>query len=74
MAMGLLPKTEQEYWNLTLNNRNMRYIEELKRVYSLLEELVLGTDGYEWLGEVATRNRNSTQLFVNLQTHYGGPG
>ena len=32
-----------------------------------------GTDGYEWLGYVAMRNRNGTQLFENLQTQYDGP-
>ena len=35
---------------------------------------MLGTDGYEWLGEVAMRNRNCTQLFGNLQNHYDGSG
>ena len=44
--MALLPQTEQEYWNLTLDKRKMRYIEDLKQVYSILEELMLGTDGY----------------------------
>ena len=34
-AMELLPQTEQEYWNITLDNRNRRYIEEPKRLYSL---------------------------------------
>ena len=34
---------------------------------------MLGTDGYEWLGEVAMSNINSTQLFGNLQIHYDGP-
>ena len=34
---------------------------------------MLGTDVYEWLGEVSMRNRNGTQLFRNLQTHYDGP-
>ena len=38
-----------------------------------MEYLVLGADVYEWLGEVAMRNRNGTQLFGNLQTHYDGP-
>ena len=47
-AMELLPQTEQEYWNLNLDNR--RYVEDLERVYSLSEDLMLGTDGYEWLG------------------------
>ena len=32
------------------------------------------TYGYEWLGEVATRNRKGTQYFGNLQTNYDGPG
>ena len=35
---------------------------------------MIGTYGYEWLGEVATRNRNGTQSFGNLQNHYDGPG
>ena len=33
-----------------------------------------GTDRYEWLGEVAMRNRNGKQSFGNLRTHYDGPG
>ena len=45
-AMDLLPQTEQEDWNINLDNRNRRYIEYLKRVYSLLEDIMLGTDGY----------------------------
>ena len=52
----------------------MRYVEDSKRVYSPLEELMLGTDGYQWLGEVAMSNRNGTQSFGNLRTHYDGPG
>ena len=72
-AMALLPQTEQEYRNITIDNRNMRYVEYPERVYSLLEELMLGTDGYEWLGEVSTRNRNGIKYFGNLQTHYDGP-
>ena len=32
------------------------------------------TNVYEWLGEASTRNRNVTQSFGNLQTHYDGPG
>ena len=35
---------------------------------------MLGTDGYEWLGEVATSNRNGTQLFGNLRNPYDGTG
>ena len=35
---------------------------------------MLCKDGYEWLGEVATRNRKGTQYFGNLQTNYDGPG
>ena len=45
-AVALLPQTEQEYWNLTLDNRNRQYVEYSKQVYSLLEELLLGTGGY----------------------------
>ena len=60
-AMSLLPQTEQEYWDVTLDNRNRRYVEDLQQVYSLLKELMLGTVVYEWLGEVAVRNRNGTQ-------------
>ena len=71
-AMALIPQTEQDYWNLTLNNRNRGYVADSKRVYSLLEELMLGTDGYEWFREVATSNRNGTQSFENLRTHYDG--
>ena len=26
-AMEILPQTEQEYWNITLDNRNRRYVE-----------------------------------------------
>ena len=73
-AMALLPQTEKEYCNITLNNRNRRYVEDSKRVYSILEDLMLDTDGYEWLGEVAMRDRNGKQSFANLQTHYYGPG
>ena len=72
-AMALLLKTEQDYWNISPNNSNSRYVEDSKQVYSLLEELILGTDGYEWLGEVSMRNSNSTQSFGNLRTHYDGP-
>ena len=49
-AMELLPQTEQEYCNLNLDNRNRRYVEDSERVYSLSEELMIGTDGYDWLG------------------------
>ena len=49
-AMSLLPQTEQEYWNLTINNRTRCYVEYSKQLYSLLEDLMLGTYGYEWLG------------------------
>ena len=35
---------------------------------------MLGTDGYEWLGELDMKNSNGTQLFGNLLTHYDGPG
>ena len=73
-AISLLPQTEQEYWNITLDNRNRRYVEELKQVNSLLEELMLGTEGYEWLGEVVTRNRNGAKYFGNLQNTYDEPG
>ena len=59
-AMALFPQTEQEYLNLTLNNRNRRYIEYSKQVYSLMEDIMLGTDGYEGLGEVVVRNKNGT--------------
>ena len=65
-AVELLPRTEQKYWNIKLNNRNMRYIEDSKQVYSLLEDLMLGTEGYECLGKVSMRNRNGTQSFENL--------
>ena len=41
---------------------------------AIFEELMLSIYGYEWLGEVEMRNRNGTQLFRNLQTHYDGPG
>ena len=71
--MTLLPQTEQEYWIFTINNRNRCYIEDLKQVYSLLEELMLSTVGYEWLVEVAMRNRNRTQFLGNLRTHYDRP-
>ena len=30
VAMELLPQTEQEYWNITLDNRNRRYVEDPK--------------------------------------------
>ena len=60
-AMALLPQTEQTYWNLNIYNKNMRYVKDLKRVYSPLEELILSTYGYEWLGEVAMRNSNGTK-------------
>ena len=59
--------------NLTLDNRNRRYIEDSKQVYSLLGDIMIGTDGYEWLGGAAVSNRNGTQLFGNLQNHYDGP-
>ena len=72
-TMALLPQTEQYYCNLTLDDRNRRYIEYLKRVYSLLGELMLGIDGYEWLGELAMSNRNGPQSFGNLSTHYDEP-
>ena len=35
---------------------------------------MIGTDGYDWLGEVDMRNRNGTQLFGNLRKHYDGLG
>ena len=35
---------------------------------------MLVTDGYEWLAEVAMGNRNGTQLFGKLLTHYDGTG
>ena len=72
--VALLPQTEQEYCNLTLGNRNRCYIEDSKKLYLLLEDLMLGTDGCEWLGEVAMRNSNGNKSFGDLQTHYGGPG
>ena len=72
--MALLPQTEQEYWNINLDNRNSCYVEELKQVYSLLEELIIYTYGYEWLLEVAMKNSNDTQIFGNLWTHYDGTG
>ena len=34
---------------------------------------MLGTDGYEWLGENAMKNRNGTQPFQNLKSHYDCP-
>ena len=46
-AMESLPQTEQEYWNLTIDNRNRPYIEYSKQLYSILEELMLSEDGYE---------------------------
>ena len=61
-AMELLLQTEQEYCNITLDKRNRRHFEDSNRVYSLLEELMLGTVGYEWLEEVATRNRTRMDL------------
>ena len=72
--MDLLPKSERKYWDLTLHNRNKRYSEDSKRVCSLLEELMLVTNGNEWLGEIAMKNRNGTQAFQNLRTHYNGSG
>ena len=48
-AMELLLQTEQEYCNITLDKRNRRYVKDSKLVYSLLEEIMLGTDGYKWL-------------------------
>lgn len=62
-VMAQYPLTEQEFWNLTLKNRNRWYTEDSKQVYALLEELMLGAYGYEWLGENAMRNRNGTQAF-----------
>ena len=59
-TMSQLPKSKSEYWDLTLDNRYRWYSEDSKRVYSLLEELMLGTDGYEWLGKIAMRNRKGT--------------
>ena len=35
---------------------------------------MLGTNGYEWLGEVSMRNRKGTHFFGNLKTHYNVPG
>ena len=35
---------------------------------------MLGTDSYEWLIEVAMRNRSGTQSFGNLRIDYDGPG
>ena len=35
---------------------------------------MLGTDVYEWLGEVNMRNRNGTRSFGNLRTHSDGLG
>ena len=64
--MALLLQNEQEYCNITLDNNNICYVEDSKILYSLLEELMLGTDVYKWLGEVALRNRNGTQSFGNL--------
>ena len=58
--MEILPQTEQEYWNITLDNRNRRYVEYPKWVYSILEELMLGKDGYEWLVDVAMMNSKVT--------------
>ena len=58
--MALFSQTEQEYLNLTLDNRNRSYIEDSKQVYSLLEDIMLGTDGYEGLVEAAVRNKNGT--------------
>ena len=72
--MALLPQTEQDYWNLNLNKRKRCYVEDSNQVYLLLGELMLSTDGYEWLGEVYIRNRNNTQSFGNLRTRYDGPG
>ena len=72
--MNLLPKSKREYWDLILDIGNRRYSEDSKWVHSLLEELMLGTDGYEWLGEIAVRNGNGTQALQNLRTHYDGPG
>ena len=34
-AMALPSQTEQDYWNINLDNRNRRYVEDLKQVYSL---------------------------------------
>ena len=65
--MELLSQTEQDYWNITLDNRNRWYAEYSKWVYSLLVELMFGTDVYEWLGEVAMRNGNGPQIFGNLR-------
>ena len=59
-AMALLRQTEQKYCNLNLGNRNRRYIEDLKQLYSLLEDIILGTYGNEGLGEAAVRNKNGT--------------
>ena len=50
--LALLPQTEQEYCNITLNNRNRRYGEDSKQVYAIFEELMLSIYGYEWFGEV----------------------
>ena len=72
--MSLLTQTEKEYWTFTIDKRNRRYVEYSNRLFSLSEEIMLGTDVYEWLGEVATRNRNGTQLFGNLRTNFGVPG
>ena len=35
---------------------------------------MLGTDGYEWLVEVDTSNKNGTQSFGKLRTNYDAPG
>ena len=34
---------------------------------------MLGVDGYELLSEITMKNRNGTQDFQNLKTHYDGP-
>ena len=58
--------------NGVIIERNRLYMEDSKRVYSVLEELLLGTDGYEWLDVAEMKTRDDTKSFSNLRTHYDG--
>jgi len=49
----------------------MAYLEDKKRVYCIIRDMVSGTDGWTWMQDV--HNKDSRQAMKCLQDHYNSP-
>ena len=67
--LNILSRGERLYWQVSKRTSKF-HNQDNPRVYKLLEELLLDTDGYTWLGP-ANKN-NGAAAYQSLRNHYNG--